>query len=76
MSWKDDVIRLGKGSLIGHHILATGSLDESIPIRYIGLSTGWGAEGDWFVEEDNGKCIYYLLDGILLVVFRNTTCED
>ena len=53
VSWKDSLIRSGKGHIVGEKLLVEYKDPVVRHIRSIKLTTGWGQVGDWRFKE---KC--------------------
>ena len=54
VAWFNNNFRIGQGDIIGRKTLFYLPLRGSYPFNAIGMSTGWGDDGIWRIEEDNG----------------------
>ncbi|ELU12991.1 hypothetical protein CAPTEDRAFT_114616, partial [Capitella teleta] len=51
VQWDDGLITVGDGFDVGFSPLLSWQDDDAHDVNYVTLSTGWGAEGEWRIEE-------------------------
>jgi len=54
VGWENGVIEVGRGGELGQDRLMTVTDNDFPGVNYLAISTGWGSEGVWVINDDLG----------------------
>ena len=63
ISWANNIIKVGKGSVVGMETFLTWNDQNPHPVNYVAFATGWGSTGKWKVMRGI-NLFYCILGGI------------
>ena len=49
ISWANNIIKVGKGNVVGMETFLTWNDQNPHPVNYVAFATGWGSTGKWKV---------------------------
>ena len=55
ISWTDNVLRVGTGSLLTHTLISYADPDPIFPLNYVSFTSWSTASGEWELEQEEGK---------------------